>query len=263
MQSTQAITLAEVAGPRTLAVDIGGTGIKMLVLDANGQPASPRARRLTPRPARPQAIVDVIQEMISSQLPFDRVSVGFPGVVLHGVIRTAPNLDTPLWNGFELQRALEELTEKPVKVINDADLQGFGVIRGEGVELVLTLGTGLGSALFSNGHLVPNLELGHHPFENGKTYEERVSDAELARIGKKRWKKRIQRIISTLERILNYDVLYIGGGNARYLPLNLPDNVRVFENVQGLTGGARMWDDSLIVPASSPDQASPADEEEQ
>jgi polyphosphate glucokinase len=238
-----ALAPPESPGPRTLAVDIGGTGIKMLVLDAEGRPLSGRTRRLTPHPARPSAVLAVVREMIETQLPFDRVSVGFPGVVLHGVIRTAPNLETPLWHGFELQLALEELTEKPVRVVNDADLQGYGVIRGDGVELVITLGTGMGSAIFTNGHLIPNLELGHHPFEKGQTYEERVCDAELGRVGKRRWRKRVRRAIQLMEAIFNYDVLYIGGGNARDISGELPDNVRVFENVQGLGGGAKLWQD--------------------
>jgi polyphosphate glucokinase len=239
-------TAIEVPGPRTLAIDIGGTGTKMIVLDSEGHPLTARARRLTPRPARPQAVLEVIQELLAKQIPFDRVSVGFPGVVLHGVVRTAPNLNTPLWHGFELQLVLEELTEQPTRVINDADMQGYGVIRGEGVEMVLTLGTGMGSALFTNGHLVPNFELAHHPFERGKSYEERVRERELERIGKKRWRKRMRRVISQLETIWNYDTLYIGGGNARYLPFELSDNVRVFENVQGMAGGVKLWFDDPV-----------------
>ncbi len=240
-----AMTVAEL-GPRTLAIDIGGTGTKMMVLDGAGRPLTARARRLTPRPARPQSVLDVIRELLETQIPFDRVSVGFPGVVLHGVVRTAPNLQTPLWHGFELQLALEELTEQPTRVVNDADMQGYGVIRGDGVEMVLTLGTGMGSALFTNGHLVPNFELGHHPFEKGKTYEERVKERELERVGKRRWRKRMTRVISQLETIWNYDALYIGGGNARYLPFELPDNVRVFENAEGMTGGVRLWFDDPV-----------------
>ena len=243
--------MIESPGPRTLAIDIGGTGTKMLVLDAEGSPLSARTRRPTPRPAHPQAVLSVIQEMAASQIPFDRVSVGFPGVVLHGVVRTAPNLNTPLWHGFELQLALEEMTETPVRVINDADMQGYGVVRGTGVELVLTLGTGLGSALFTNGHLVPNFELGHHPFEKARTYEQSVCERELKRIGRKRWRRRAERIITQLRHIWNYDTLYVGGGNARYLPLELPDNVRVFENVQGLSGGVRLWHDEPVPELSS------------
>lgn len=229
--------------PRTLAIDIGGTGTKMLVLDAAGRPATERTRRLTPSPATPKAVLDALEAMIAEQPAFQRVALGFPGVVVAGVVRTAPNLGTALWHGFDLGGALGRLTRKPVRVLNDCDLQGYGVIEGRGVELVLTLGTGMGSALYVDGHLVPNLELGHHPFDKGKTYEQRVSDRTLQRIGKKRWSARVAAAIATLEPIINYDVLWLGGGNARKLRVELPANVRLFDNVAGLTGGARVWRD--------------------
>jgi polyphosphate glucokinase len=230
-------------GLRTLAIDVGGTGIKMLVLDAAGEPINERARELTPKPATPKAVLAVIAKMITAQPRFDRVSVGFPGVVIGGVVHTAPNLHDKAWRGQAFQRELEALTGAPVRVINDADLQGYGVIDRKGVELVLTLGTGLGSALFVNGHLVSNLELGHHPFEKGKTYEERVSDAVMKRIGKKEWNKRVKAALDQLQPIFNPDKLHIGGGNATHLKFKLPPNVQLFTNVDGMTGGTRLWDD--------------------
>jgi polyphosphate glucokinase len=158
-------------------------------------------------------------------------------------VKTAPNLDTALWAGQAFEAEIAELAGCPARVINDADLQGYGVVRGEGVEMVLTLGTGLGAALFVNGHLVPNLELGHHPFEKGLTYEERVREKELDRIGRQRWSKRVGRMLDQLAPIFNFDTLYLGGGNLKKLELTLPDNVVRFENVQGLRGGIRLWDD--------------------
>jgi polyphosphate glucokinase len=232
-----------VRGACTLAIDIGGTGIKMLVLDAAGNPLTERARELTPDPAEPERLLEVVRGMVAKMPKFDRVSVGFPGVVRVGVVHTAPNLGTKLWQGFDLGKAIAKHTKKPVRVLNDCDLQGYGVIEGAGVELVLTLGTGLGSALFVNGHLVPNLELGHHPFQKGETYEERVSNAELEKIGKKRWSARVTRAIATLEPIFNYDRLWIGGGNAKKLRLELPQNAKLFDNVVGLSGGTRLWQD--------------------
>jgi polyphosphate glucokinase len=230
---------------RTLTIDIGGTGIKMIPLDGEGNPLGERARELTPKPALPDNVMAVIQKMVAAQGPFDRVSVGFPGVVVRGSVRTAPNLGTRKWRGFDLQSAIAQLTGKPTRVANDADLQGYGVIDGRGVELVLTLGTGLGTGLYVEGHLVPNLELAHHPFKKGKTYEQLVSDKELKRIGKKRWRRRIAEMIEQLEPIFNYDLLHVGGGNAEYLRPPLPDNVRVFANVKGMTGGIRLWQDTL------------------
>ncbi len=233
---------------RTLTIDIGGTGIKMLPLDERGEATAERARELTPRPALPDAVLEVIRGMVAAQAPFDRVSVGFPGVVVRGVVKTAPNLDTEAWAGCDLRAALAAITGKPVRVINDADLQGYGVIDGVGVELALTLGTGLGSALFSDGHLVANLELGHHPFgdKSGRTYEERVSDRELARIGKGRFRARVAAMLAQIQPIWNPDRIFIGGGNAKKLdPEGLPANVRLFTNVEGLRGGMRLWEDQL------------------
>jgi polyphosphate glucokinase len=223
---------------RTLAIDVGGTGIKMIVLDAAGDPVNDRARELTPKQATPKNVLAVIKRMIGAQPEYDRVSVGFPGVVIGGVVQTAPNLSNAAWRAYPFQRDLEKLTGVPVRVINDADLQGYGVIEGKNVELVLTLGTGLGSALFVNGHLVPNLELGHHPFEKGKTYEERVSDKVLKRIGKKEWNKRVKAALAQLQPIFNYATLHIGGGNAEYLKFKLPANARLFTNDDGMTAEA-------------------------
>ncbi|MFO0570276.1 MAG: ROK family protein [Polyangiaceae bacterium] len=228
---------------RTLSVDIGGTGIKMMVLDAEGHPLTERTRELTPRPSTPAKVLAVFAKMLDRHRPFERVSVGFPGVVRHGVVRTAPNLGTKSWEGHAFETEVAELAGCPTRVINDADLQGYGVVRGDGVEMVLTLGTGVGSALFVNGHLLPNLELGHHPFKKGQTYEERVSEKELVRIGRKRWSTRVGEMLEQLAPIFNYDVLYLGGGNLKKLELTLPENVVRFENVQGLRGGIRLWGD--------------------
>ena len=229
--------------PRTLSIDIGGTGMKMIVLDGNGAPLTARARSLTPEPRTPKPMLEVLAQMIKAQPRFDRVSVGFPGVVLQGVVQTAPNLNDDAWRYVDLKKELERITGVPVQVINDADLQGYGVIVGRGVELALTLGTGLGSALFVNGHLVPNLELGHHPFKKGKTYEERICDAELRRLGKKEWSERVREMLEQLAPIFNYDILHLEGGNAEHLRLELGGNVRLFTNVEGMTGGIRLWAD--------------------
>lgn len=228
---------------RTLTIDIGGTGLKMIRLDARGEAVGERQRELTPDPRTPKDVLRVLEAMIARQEPFDRVSVGFPGVVAHGVVKTAPNLGTKDWAGFDLGAAITSLTDRPTRVVNDAELQGFGVIEGKGVEMVLTLGTGLGSALYTDGHLVANLELGHHPLRKGKTYEEHVSDAELERIGKKKWRKRVKRVVDTIQPIFNPDRIYVGGGNARKLGDTLPPGVVRFDNVTGMEGGVALWGD--------------------
>jgi len=228
-------------GLRTLSIDIGGTGLKMLVLDSRGRPLSERSRVATPRPATPDAMLRALGDLIAQQPGFDRVSVGFPGVVLDDVVQTAPNLD-PSWQGHDLGAALKRLTKKPVRVCNDADVQGLGDVSGKGVELVLTLGTGLGSALFVDGRLVPNLELGHHPFRDGKTYEDLLGKAALDKHGKKKWRKRVAQAVAQLQPIFNFRTLYFGGGNAEHLrPLDLPKNVRLRSNEAGLLGGIMLW----------------------
>ena len=230
-------------GKKTLAVDIGGSGIKAIVLNEEGIPVTDRGRLVTPKPATPKSVLRIIRTLAKQQGTFDRVSVGFPGVVKHGVTVTAPNLDSS-WEGFDLAKGLSKLLGKPVRVANDADVQGYGAITGKGVELVVTLGTGFGSALFVNGHLVPNLEIAHHPFKNNKTYEQELGAVAFKRMGKKKWNQRLWQAIEVLDALFNYDVLYIGGGNGKKVSLALPDNVQMVPNVAGLLGGIAFWRDA-------------------
>jgi polyphosphate glucokinase len=228
-------------GPRTLAIDIGGSGVKTLILDAAGEGITERLRESTPDVPTPESMLPLIQRMASEQGHFDRISVGFPGVVVNGEIRTAVNLHEA-WVGFQLNQALEQLLGKPARVANDADVQGLGVIEGRGVELVLTLGTGVGSALFTEGQLVPNLELGHHPFQKGKSYEDRLGDEALRKKGADKWNEHLEQAIATLDYIFNYRLLYLGGGNAKKIAFVLPANVRTVSNINGLLGGIRLWE---------------------
>lgn len=227
---------------RTLSVDIGGSGIKVIVLDTDGNPQSERSRVETPQPAKPDAVIKAITQLAAQQGEFDRVSVGFPGVVRGGVTETAVNL-TPEWIGLNLGTALQESLGKPVRVVNDADMQGLGAISGQGVELVVTLGTGFGSALFVDGKLVPNLEMGHHEFRKGETYEQQLGRAALEDVGVKKWNNRLEKAIASLQRLFNYDRLYIGGGEAKKVSLDLPPNVKIIPNMSGLLGGIVLWRD--------------------
>ena len=224
---------------RTLAVDIGGSGIKVMVLDESGNPLSDRDRLKTPHPAKPKKVIETILTLAEKQ-KYDRVSVGFPGVVQNGIIKTAVNLHDD-WLQYDLAGNLEKLLSKPVKVANDADIQGFGAISGKGVELVITLGTGFGSALFVNGKLVPNLEMGHHPFRKKETYEEQLGRAALDKQGSEKWNLRLQKAIAHLDHLFNYDFLYIGGGEAKQIDFDLPDNAKVVPNITGLLGGIKLW----------------------
>ena len=230
-------------GHRTLAVDIGGTGIKLALLDANGKMIGQRVRKPTPSPPVAPAALTATLDAARAELTsdFDRVSVGFPGAVREGRVLTAPNLGTDLWAGFDLQRALAERWKKPVRVMNDADVQGFGAIEGKGVEMVMTLGTGCGTSIFYHGQIVPHLELAHHPVSGDKTYDEYVGRKALAKVGKKKWNKRVERVIDILRVVVNFDHLYIGGGNAKQIKFTLPADVTVVPNTDGLTGGIALW----------------------
>jgi polyphosphate glucokinase len=228
----------------TLAVDVGGSGIKAIVLDAKGKPTTSRDRLETPKPAKPEAVILVIAELAAKQGEFDRVSLGFPGVVRDGVTKGAINLD-PAWDNFDLQTVLTEKLGKPVRIANDADVQGLGAISGKGVELVVTLGTGFGSSIFIEGKLLPNLEMGQHNFRSSDTYEQRLGQAALDKVGEKMWNQQLAKAIASLYKLFNYDCLYIGGGNAKKVAIELPENVKIVSNKLGLLGGIALWKEEM------------------
>jgi len=227
----------------TLAVDIGGGSIKLLALSPEGVPVTETLAQPTPQPATPDAVFKLIQDMADTLPPHRQVSVGFPGVVKDGVAFNAPNLGNELWDRVPLAERLAQALHRPVRAVNDVDLQGLGVVCGTGVEMVLTLGTGMGAALFTDGALVPNLELGHHPFRNGQTYEDLVRDSELKRIGPVAWTARVMDALEQIKPIFNYDLLHLGGGNAQNVKTELPDDVRVFSLADAMRGALRIWND--------------------
>jgi polyphosphate glucokinase len=235
--------------PKTLAIDIGGTGLKASVLDAEGTMLTERVRVATPPECPPELMVETLAKLVAPLPAYHRVSVGFPGVVRRGVIITAHNLGTEAWRGFALDRALSAKLGRPVRVLNDADIQGLGAIKGEGVEVVITLGTGLGSSIFEDGRLAPHLELAHHPFRKGETYEEQLGNDALESAGKRRWKKRVALAIETLRDLTTFDHLYLGGGNARHLNDELPPAVSTVSNDLGMRGGIWLWRERI--PAST------------
>src|SRR5262249_17553215 len=150
-------------GKKTLAFDIGGSGLKASILNDKGEMITDRLRIETPHPCPPSVLLEKFKELTGQLPPFDRVSVGFPGVVRKGKTLGCVNLGDEPWRGFDLQGAIAKIVRKPVIVINDADMQGLGAIEGKGVELVITLGTGIGSSLFEDGRLAPHIELAHIP----------------------------------------------------------------------------------------------------
>ena len=227
---------------RTLAIDVGGSGIKAALLDADGSMIGKRQRVPTPaKPVAPEALVGAIDKAAKPLGDFERVSVGFPGYVRDGRVLTAPNLGSEVLAGFDLQGALAQHWGKPVRVLNDADVQGFGAIEGHGVEMVLTLGTGAGTSIFRDGEIMTHLELAHHPVSGGKTYDEYIGNAARQKKGRKAWSKRVAKVIEILRVVVRFDHLYLGGGNAKDITFRLPPDVTIVPNTDGLTGGIRLW----------------------
>lgn len=226
--------------PTTLAVDIGGSGLKVMLLNKEGEQLSERLRVVTPELSTPMRILAELDKLAAQVPEFDRVTVGFPGVVRNGATLTAANVHK-LWTNFPLEKTLSKRWKKPVRVANDADVQGYGAIKGVGSELVITLGTGVGSALFTNGYLYPGLELGHHPWRGKLSYEDCLGKRGYKKSGRKRWNMLLKEAIAQTAHTFNWDHLYIGGGNAKKIDFKLPANVTIVPNTEGLFGGVALW----------------------
>jgi polyphosphate glucokinase len=215
MANTQRADIVTIAHKLTLAIDIGGTGLKASIIDEAAEMVSERVRMVTPVGAPPEKIIEVLAGLVASLGAYDRVSVGFPGAVRDGRILTAANLGNDAWKGFDLSMALGAALGKPVRIANDADLQGLAVIAGKGVEMVITLGTGFGTGLYQDGRLAPHLEFAHHPFRNGETYDQQLGNAARKEIGSARWNKHVKKAIGNLRQLTNFDHLYVGGVTPR------------------------------------------------
>ncbi|OJU29225.1 MAG: chromosome partitioning protein ParA [Sphingobacteriales bacterium 41-5] len=224
----------------TLTIDIGGSKIKAATFDKKGKMIHDYTKLLTPQPATPEAVIDTIKKLVEG-FKFDQISSGFPGYVRDGIVHTAPNLGTESWANVNLAQKLTEALGKPAKVVNDADMLGLGSISGKGLEMMVTLGTGVGTALYLDGKLLPHLEVSHHPLADGKDYDQYVGEAEHKKIGNKKWNKRMKFVFEVLKTVFNYDKLYIGGGLAKKLDFPLDDNMIVVTNKMGIDGGVKLW----------------------
>ena len=239
---------------RTLVVDVGGTGLKAAVLDGDGEMLAERVRVRTTYPCPPELLVERITELARGLGPFERAAVGFPGMVRSGTVLSAPKFNTldgpgsavdpgleARWHRFPLADSLSELLGVPVRVANDADVAGGAVIEGTGLELVLTLGTGFGTAAFYDGVLLPHYEFAHHSFRKDQTYEEQLGEPARSAVGEERWVKRVRKAISSLRALTFFDRCYVGGGNAKRLPGDLGADVVLVDNLAGLRGGMALW----------------------
>jgi polyphosphate glucokinase len=243
MAHTRPAEVSMIGRTRTLAIDVGGSGLKASVLDDSGRLLTDRVRMDTPVGSPPREIVEALAGLVAPLGSYDRVSVGFPGVVRDGRVLTAPNLEHKSWKGFDLAGALAKALGKPVRVGNDADVQGLAVVAGKGVEVVITLGTGFGTGLYLDGRPAPHLELSHHPFRKGETYDEQLGNAARKRVGNRRWNRRVRKAIRNLRALTSFDHLYIGGGNARKIDFELDPDVTVVSNDAGIKGGIALWQD--------------------
>ncbi len=249
--------------PFTLAIDIGGTGLKANVLDATGGVVADRVKIPTTYPLPPELLVEKLTGL-SNKLPeVDRISAGFPGMVRNGHVLSAPHFVTKkgpgsdvvpdlvkAWSDFDLASALAKAIGKPARVANDADVQGAAVVQGKGFEAVITLGTGFGTAFFMDGALLPHMEFAHREFRKGETFNEQLGEPARKSIGDKRWNKRVQKAIAWLDALTFFDHLFIGGGNGQRVNRDdlgaILERITVVPNTAGILGGIKLWDDKHL-----------------
>ena len=226
---------------KILSIDIGGSRIKGTILDIDGNMLMDYQRISTPKFAGPENVMQGIVELTKNFNRYTKVSVGFPGYVRGGIVYTAPNLGTNKWRKVHLCDQLSAILKKPVRVVNDADMQGLGVAAGQGLEMVITLGTGFGTALLMDGVLLPHLEIGQHPFTRKKTYDQFIGNNAMEDVGPEKWNKRLKNVISVLKTVFNYDHLFISGGNSKKITIDLDKNITLVSNMDGIKGGAKLW----------------------
>lgn len=218
---------------------------------------APVVRVPTPYPLAPGKLIYLVAGLASRLPPADRLTLGMPGMLRHGVVITTPHYVTErgprtrvlpelvaAWHGLDIQAALSERFGVPALVLNDAEVHGAGLVTGAGLELVLTFGTGLGTAHFDGGRLAPHLELSRGPIRM-TTFDEYVGEPERRRLGNAMWSRRARRVVESLRPVFVWDRVYLGGGNARCITPStlalLGDDVVVVPNSAGIVGGVRAW----------------------
>jgi polyphosphate glucokinase len=235
-----------------LCIDVGGSHVKAAVVAADGTMQGEAVRVETPGDG-PDSLVEAIAKLVEPLPPAPRVAIGFPGAIRDGLVLTAPNIGG-IWQRVPLPALLSKRLGRPVRMANDASVQGLGAIAGQGLECAITLGTGMGFAVFRDGEPGIQFELGRHTGHKGKTYDQYVGEAAVEKISRQRWNRRVQKVIDKLRGLIHFDTLYIGGGNARLVDFPLPADVHLVSNETGILGGVRLWT-GFPHPAAKPGQA--------
>ncbi|MFN8125103.1 MAG: ROK family protein [Candidatus Nanopelagicales bacterium] len=243
----------------TLAIDCGGTGIKGSVLDPWGQMVAEQIRVRTPYPLAPERLMGIFDDLAAKLPRADRATVGMPGMIRHGRVVSTPHyvtkrgphtrIDPALveaWRNYDAQQAVAERLDMPAIVLNDAEVAGAGAVTGFGFEVVFTLGTGLGCAIFDDGHLLPHLEVSRAPVRRGRIYDTYIGDAARKRLGHLAWSRRVRECLIGLRPMFEWDRLYLGGGNGSKVEqrdlLIVGGSILVVPNSAGIVGGVKAWD---------------------
>ncbi len=225
------------AALRILVLDIGGSHVKVALPGRPDEVEVASGTRLTP-----QKMLRKLRPVLRGER-FDRVSIGYPGIVVRGRIVSEPAHLGRGWAGFDFERAFH----RPTRIVNDAAMQALGSYHG-GRMLFLGLGTGLGTALVLDGEIEP-MEIAHLPYKKGRTYEDYVGEAALERLGHKKWQKEVRDVTCLLTAALEPEYVVIGGGNERKLR-RLPPKSERGDNRNAILGGLRLWDPAATAPRS-------------
>jgi polyphosphate glucokinase len=249
----QALIVTE--APLTLAIDCGGSGIKGSIVSTAGELLTERIRHETPYPLSPERLLGIIEQISAALPPADRVTVGMPGMIRGGRVIATPHYITTegpftpvdpalrdAWFGFDLQTVLGKRLGLPTLALNDADVQGFGVIAGTGMEVVITLGTGFGTAYYLDGQVGTHLELSQAPVRKGANYDQWIGDHARRDVGDERWTSRVIKALDGMRDVFLWDRCYLGGGNTKYLVQEMSQDVTIVPNVAGIIGGAKAWE---------------------
>lgn len=258
---------------RTLAIDCGGTGIKGSVLDDDGRMVAERIRVLTPYPLPTRRFVDVLADLAARLPAADRATIGMPGMIRHGRVVATPHYvtvsgphsaDDPelvqQWRNFDARESIGRRLGIPTIVLNDAEVAAAGAITGRGFEVLFTLGTGLGCAIFDEGRLLPHLEVSRSPVRRTRIYDTFIGDASRKELGNKAWSRRVRDALLGLRPMFEWDRLYLGGGNSAKLRANdvvaLGPSVQVVPNAAGIVGGIKAWELDVDQPRGAAEAAS-------